>query len=237
MKERPILFSGAMVRALLDGRKTQTRRVVKPQPPGGTAYVIVDEDPFGKGALCINSLGVDGRGGPIPGEIDAWRTCPYGTIGDRLWVRETFFDNNPGERDMEQVYYRADGEPDFDGESITRDGPGWTPSIHMPRWASRLTLEITGVRVERVQDISEADAWAEGYDEFDGVCGTCRGSGTHPYGYPCRCEAGRQLRSQTALEWYRDLWDSINGKRPGCSWEANPWVWVLEFRRVEAPDA
>lgn len=235
-----------MIRAILENRKTQTRRVVKGSindlhhngwpvaelrsyanwPLSGLREV----DPDAMVAVFDIMCAVDDT------RIERVR-CPYGTIGDRLWVRETFFDNNPGERDMEQVYYRADGEPDFDGESITRDGPGWTPSIHMPRWASRLTLEITGVRVERVQDISEADAWAEGYDEFDGVCGTCRGSGTHPYGYPCRCEAGRQLRSQTALEWYRDLWDSINGKRPGCSWEANPWVWVLEFRRVEAPDA
>lgn len=229
MKERPILFSGAMVRALLDGRKTQTRRVVKPQPPGGTAYVIVDEDPFGKGALCINSLGVDGRGGPIPGEIDAWRTCPYGTIGDRLWVRETFFDNNPGERDMEQVFYRADGEPDFDGESITRDGPGWTPSIHMPRWASRLTLEITGVRVERVQDISEADARAEGI--YECVSGF--------WWYDPRTQNDLHRDRPTpegftggAVGAYRDLWDSINGARPGCSWADNPFVWVLEFRRV-----
>lgn len=215
VKERPILFSGPMVRALLDGRKSQTRRVVKPQPPVGWDRTAWSDAP---------TMGWTAQEAPARD----WHIvrCPYGTIGDRLWVRETFFDNCPGERDMEQVYYRADGEPDFDGESITRDGPGWTPSIHMPRWASRLTLEITGVRVERVQDISEADARAEGAESRTCRC-TLDGQTTCSPGMIC--EAGRSDR-----DWYRDTWDSINGKRPGCSWADNPFVWVLEFRRVNA---
>jgi hypothetical protein len=216
---RPILFSGAMVRALLDGRKTQTRRVVK-APKG-----LSNPADF----LCVRPGGVNWKDEPVgpavafgPRDAVEWAYCPYGTIGDRLWVRETWAELALYSLDAEGVQeyrtvYRADGEAD----GLALVGDRWRPSIHMPRWASRITLEITGVRVERVADISEADAVAEGtpgYTEYDYIPGEA---------------VMEPIRGVSAQEEYRTLWDSINGKRPGCSWEANPWVWVLEFKRVE----
>ncbi len=179
MKERPILFSGEMVRAILEGRKTQTRRLAK-----------VNADGYPCDSLC-----------PY---------CP----GDRLWVRETWscgkvFDRTPPgqiptvERDIPVWYAAEDGE-----ESINRGR--WRHSIHMPRWASRITLEVTGVRVERLQDISEADACAEGIMRASGVCGQTVRPGPRDH--------------------FADLWDRINNDR--ASWASNPWVWVVEFRRV-----
>lgn len=180
--DRPILFSGAMVRALLAGTKTQTRRVVKPD---------------GKYRL---DLVAPADGGPS--------RCPYGAPGDRLWVRETWntFEGWAGyfyAADDHSFGIGADDDPDHIAEHAVR----WRPSIHMPRAVSRITLEITAVRVERLQDISEADAWAEGIP----------GDLLH--------------RAQGwAPRAYQFLWEQING--PG-SWDANPWVWVVEFRRVE----
>lgn len=197
MKERPILFNAPMVRALLDGSKTQTRRVVKPQPDawtGGTTLVkfTLDDEKLGR-------LGV-----AIP--------CPYGQPGDRLWVRETHCDlwGCFVEPRQEPVIYRADGEADIN--VIGR----WTPGIHMRRAASRITLEIADVRVERLQDISEEDAMAEGARECDPVSGREV------------LLAGKSQRGSFVLH-YRDIWESING--PG-SWGANPWVWVVEFKRI-----
>jgi hypothetical protein len=185
MKARPILFSGAMVRALLDGRKTQTRRVVKPQP------VVTDEE-----AAVLPQAWEDGFI-PIP--------CPHGKPGDLLWVRESFavpFRHDPGTTGRAGgAIYRADAGIDHQWSADTKKT--WTPSIHMDRWASRLTLEITGVRVERLQQISEADAVAEG----------CRG----------QIDGGLICPS----EQYGELWSSINGQD---SWDANPWVWVIEFK-------
>ena len=190
MKERPILFSAPMVRALLDGTKTQTRRVVKPTPEW-----------IGQSGV----LSYRGRVG-LPHAL-----CPYGQLGDRLWVRETWA------RDDEDggLCYRADigkgGDAD-DWERNRLDGVPrfrWRPSIHMPRAASRITLEITGVRVERLQNISEADAVAEGV----------RNSLHMPGG-------------RFANENFAHLWWAINGDG---SWEANPWVWAVEFKRLEQP--
>lgn len=187
MKERPILFNGAMVRALLAGTKTQTRRVVKPQPRRVDGGV-----PFGDAPAWAHAE---------PGS--AMMRCPYGKPGDWLWVRESWKHIEGG-----NVYDAAGGVMDsFEPETLYRASrpnyPGqWKPSIHMPRWASRITLEITSVRVERLQDISEADAIAEGV-----------------YTDP----------ASPAYDAYAQLWDEING--PG-SWAANPWVWVLEFRRL-----
>lgn len=210
MKERPILFSAPMVRAILEGRKTQTRRVVKPGPPDGLGMYA-----------CLGAWryeGVDYRANEV-------ETCPYGVPGDRLWVRETWqmvdplevpenrrgsrapFTGCQGARIIPWVAtYRADGELAHEryGDIV------WKPSIHMPRWASRITLEITGVRVERLQDISEEDALAEGVHRFDwqddnGEC------------------------PATTREAFARLWASINGPD---SWTANPWVWVVEFRRI-----
>lgn len=205
MKERPILFSGPMVRALLDGSKKQTRRVVKPQPD--TAH---DGEPYWFiggyrvwGYRPAPAVPLRAGGNPLP--------CPYGQRGDRLWVRESFAhmyrDNaQPEKRAPEDVAYMAD--------NLTPDPyvyGSWKPSIHMPRWASRITLEITSVRVERLQDISADDARAEG----------C----------PDRHIPGAEQASVDLLAklWYHDLWEQINGPD---SWAANPWVWAIEFRRL-----
>lgn len=203
MKERPILFSGPMVRALLAGTKTQTRRVVKPQP------------------THFNPAGVPRLAKPV-GSSKVIQ-CPYGQHGDRLWVRETWqtFERGynvykaiPTRRPSDScVLYAAD---DVDGDL------GWRPSIHMPRWASRITLEITSVRVERLQDISEADAIAEGIERKEDGIGWKRGpiSGDVP---------NTATRTGFPGLAYQSLWEQING--PG-SWDANPWVWVIEFRRT-----
>lgn len=215
MKERPILFSAPMVRAIDDGRKTQTRRMVKTTIPNWiTKYAGRDED--------IHTLT-----GSHP--IGEWFVrCPLGTVGDRLWVKETWRDfpniNNPAGRFPKKpshCFYRAD-----------RDGAGgpWRPSIFMPRWASRITLEVTGVRLERLQDISEADALAEGiikrmsatdaYEERHFGCSTM----SWEYLFD---EAGQAYES--AVSAYRALWEKLNG---AGSWADNPWVWVYEFKRI-----
>ena len=175
--ERPILFSPAMVRAILSGQKTQTRRIAKP-----ALWPILDEALRVNGHPCHQFLV-----GNIP--------CPYGEPGDRLWVRETF-SHVPGEG----VAYRATN-PELDGAP-------WKPSIHMPRWASRITLEITEVRVQRLQDISEDDVYAEG----------CASGLRHD---PFACDGTN--------DWcFPHLWDSINGGTH--NWESNPWVWALSFQ-------
>lgn len=174
-KERPILFSAPMVRAILDGRKTQTRRVVKDNHLRGCQ----PED-------YLLSL------------------CPYGQRGDRLWVRETWqtwkeFDRvRPANiSNQAEIQYPAT----YDGWDSRIRLP-----IHMPRWASRITLKITGVRVERLQDISRGDAMAEG------------------------CPFANTADGPNPRQWYADLWEQINGEG---SWDANPWVWVIEFKRVK----
>lgn len=194
MRERPIIFSPPMVRALLAGTKTQMRRVVKPRPMPAGGWAVAARP---RGFELVH----------WDNDEQEWRAiaCPYGQPGDRLWVRETWghFERSPKPGD--RIYYRADGE------CVALEP--WRPSIHMPRWASRITLEITDVRVERLQDISAQDCVAEG------VRTTMR-----------EHDAVMDLRDQ-----YGDLWESING--PG-SWDANPWVWVVEFKRTpEARDA
>jgi hypothetical protein len=189
-----------MVRALLAGTKTQTRRIVKPN-----AWVTDDCD-----------AGYDGQPVGVQPYIDIYR-CPYGRLGDRLWVRETaYYDEGDGRLpklkpegfDPSALYYRADGEcceqiPECACAEVGK--PRWTPSIHMPRWASRIALEITGVRVERLQEISRGDAMAEG------------------------CPHPNMQQGPNPRVWYADLWDGING---AGSWNANPWVWVVSFKRV-----
>ncbi len=203
MKERPILFSGAMVRALLAGTKTQTRRVVKPQPRRVDGGV-----PFGDAPAWAHAE---------PGS--AMMRCPYGKPGDRLWVRETWACLDSHIRQGSRLAFRADTP---DGECVRVDAP-WRPSIHMPRWDSRITLEITSVRVERLQAISEADAIAEGIERADDF-------------FDCRCwraydepKGSDVVFPDDPIGSYASLWMSING--PG-SWDANPWVWALEFRRL-----
>lgn len=223
MKERPILFSAPMVRAILDGRKTQTRRIVKPQPHdtglanrvGSREYIHVgypgDQDETDPRAR----FGAWQTGGWL-----AW--CPYGGPGDRLWVRETWcheFQANGS------FCYRADHDSgefvDCDGNPAV--GSRWRPSIHMPRRASRITLEITGIRVERLHEINFEDAKAEGVERRV-VC-----DGWREYGLPPDIEAAGTHPLRSARDSFESLWASING--PG-SWDENPWVWAIEFRRL-----
>lgn len=173
MKERPILFSTPMVKAILDGTKTMTRRVVK--------KVIVNQN-----------------------------VCPYGSVREKLWVRETWTTTQYG-----KPVYRADGR-DMDGNywDIT---PGdkdhevkWKPSIFMPRWASRILLEITDIRVERLQEITSDQIEREGIN----------------------CDEPFILNGAERRYAFEQLWNSINSKKPDKCWDANPWVWVVEFRRL-----
>jgi len=206
MKERPIIFSGEMMRAILDGKKTQTRRVIKPQPD----YAILKEGTELEAHKCPQLASVhSGRKEwglyrvPFHGrDVPCFSfDCPYGKPGDRLWCKETFVRQYTG-FDY-GIIYKADGI------KISEDMK-WSPSIYMPRWASRIILEITGIRVERIQDITEEDAKAEG------------------------CEIGHGLTDDSpffAREAFQKLWDSINAKR-GYGWYENPWVWVIEFKVI-----
>ena len=213
MKERPIIFSAPMVRAILSGAKTQTRRVVK------TAHM----------------MSVDGELVPIAAR------CPFGKPGDRLWVRETCRAEAIDDEGLCGVRYVADGQ--FMPIANTREASDrWVqlywyrgmegatvPPIHMPHWASRITLEVTDVRVERLQDISEADAVAEGVRPGDGKWHTL-GDGEavfkDEYGWfaPDSC-----VRHNAPRHAFREAWEIINGPE---SWSANPWVWCITFRRV-----
>ena len=224
IKERPILFTAPMVRAILEGRKTVTRRAIKVQPH-------IDAS----GNFCVGSsnYGQDGYGKPVTKHF-VNGCCPYGKPSDRLWVRETFAiesnrwaddpyspphkDGRPTQRyednKWDQPHYKAtDAEPELWYDD--RDSPGcrWKPSIHMPRWACRILLEITDVRVERLQDITYEQAAAEGVHRgpLREWCASDEGGACHKY----------------PVSAFRDLWQSVGG-----SWDANPWVWVVEFKRV-----
>ncbi|MCL6399099.1 hypothetical protein EXT62_19760 [Pectobacterium carotovorum subsp. carotovorum] len=222
MKERGIIFNGEMVRATLDGRKTQTRRIVKHQP---------DED----GLARLN-------GGPWMDTSERVYRCPFGQVGDRLYVRETFaiLGNEDGcpidwngnlikgdEKQAARIYkascwqepgnYGLWSIPDRD---IQYEG-AWRPSIHMPRWASRILLEITDVRVERLNDISEEDCWSEGIDEVDGRFENIE---IIDMALKIGCCA------EDAKPTFALLWQSIYGEE---SWDANPWVWAITFKRIK----
>ena len=222
MSSKPILFSGPMVRAILEGRKSQTRRVVKPQPNPEYWQEIVP----GWYSPTVIRNGLEEPGPEVYGfasEDEGWR-CPYGAPGDSLWVRETwkpyFHLNENGSVKDEGIYYKATGsrrmmdlEP---GTWSMRKADKWRPSIHMPRWASRISLSVKDVRVERVQDITYDAVVAEGvWDMMWAV------DFTKSMKYPT-----------WKSEWVR-TWDALNAKR-GYSWESNPWVWVVEFERQEA---
>jgi hypothetical protein len=253
MKERPILFSSPMVRAILDGRKTQTRRVVKPQPATGQG--MVNAGYCGDQNLWL-------RNGPCSNTDAAieWR-CPYGKVGDRLWVRESWrigaWCEDDGSIAIDYLSSTPEKTPfitvpedleDYHGSSVFErywkqscndcikagtksnedDRYYWDvgqspcrirPPIHMPRWASRITLEITDIRVERLQDISDEDAIDEGVQVSLG--GMWCGSPHKAHGAP------RQHNNPHTA--FRDIWESIKGSG---SWDANPWVWVLTFGRV-----
>lgn len=238
MNIRPIIFSGAMVRALLEGRKTQTRRVVKDfdivrisdraEFVGRSPYPLAQTD---LGGVAYVEL-ADGRFVGIP--------CPYGQPGDLLWMRETWF-SDPHEEsrwnDADAIHYRAT-EPDW---WRVRSHGGWNPSIHMPRWASRITLLLTDVRVERVQEITTEDVWAEGVQIPVTVEGrplirlSSNAAGKIPASYlpKGRCFRGQPplTEDELALSHFADLWDSINATR-GYGWDENPWVWVIEFEVI-----
>lgn len=210
MKERGMIFNGEMVRAILDGRKTQTRRIMAPQPADDIERGIFPNP---------EAIGWKSSLRHKHGSTTA-HFCPYGKPGDRIWVRETFQgplfdydlmdsyckDPTPFEK-PEFCVYKADGVPapefyDADDELHCC----WRPSIHMPRWASRILLEITDVRVERLKSISDGDAIREGCSTADMKSGDC------------------------VADVFARLWASIYG---ADSWRANPWVWVIEFKRVE----
>lgn len=209
--EHPIIFSGEMVRAIFDGRKTQTRRIIKPQP---IFREYLQQDAFrfrGFGYIGIESL------------LAVAEHCPYGKVGDRLWVREARCENEWG------IFYKADGSLDFQEAGV---GAKWTPARFMKKIYARLWLEITGIRVERVQEITEEGCLAEGML----IEGTDLGNGTN---------------TDNPYEQFAQLWDSINKKRKYIegdmgkfpadftpySWDKNPWVWVIDFKQKEKEDA
>lgn len=204
MSERPIIFSGPMVTAILGGRKTQTRRIVKQFPTWGHVQELSD------GSWEHSEGGFDHH-------VRSAR-CPYGRPGDRLWVREVAA-WDPKFREPGDVWYRADPKWDEPGSGYYPDNKNWRSPIHMPKWASRITLEVMSVRVERLQAITEEDARAEGIT--DGGCLNCG----EPE--PCVCA----FPTPDARDAFIGLWDSINAKR-GHAWDTNPWVWVIEFRQV-----
>lgn len=197
MTERPILFNGAMVRAILEGRKTHTRRIAK--------------------ATALEAFTLEYMADPKN------YMCPFGVPGDLLWVRETW-----------QTLQMWDHLPpcQVPTDSDIQYPATWDlwvskrrPSIHMPRWASRITLDITGVRVERLQDITEEGAIAEGIENCDGITGA----------YLDYLEtSAEQLAGTSALNSFRSLWDSVY--KDSKSWDANPWVWDIEFRVAERRD-
>ena len=203
MKERPIIFSGPMVQAILAGDKTQTRRVIKPQPD---AKYNIPQQCMQKYLwnLCVSDNLVDGW---LP-----LKESPYGRAGDQLWVRETYRqwgnwvkNGKPKTGKQAWTFKRKGNIAKFtDDLAISRTKLGWhkRPSIFMPKWATRIWLEVTEIRVERVQDTTEEDIKAEGFN----------------------------LQVLCPHRWFYELWNSINEKR-GYSWGSNPWVWVVSFTR------
>lgn len=228
MKERPILFSAPMVRAILSGRKTVTRRLVSDKVPKG--YEFDGYSP--NGVRCSRPCGETG---------EKLLPCPYGSPGDRLWVRETFSTSALAIYPCPPCWFRADfgafedpaKDPHTHGDlgsgprrgdcfacEAEREGPfRWRPSIHMPRRLSRITLEVVSVRVERLHEIAEEDAKREGVDN---------GPGLGPRLYPGTGAARGPLGHRAV---FAELWDAINGKR--APWTENAWVWRVEFKRVQ----
>lgn len=201
VRERPILFSGPLVRAILDGRKTVTRRIVR----ADLSAFVGDEDDDGVPLVPHPKTGCLAR-----------ITPPYGTQGDRLWVRETW---GPNETEGWGWIYRADWPAGTSAEIAGCIDKRWHPAIHMPRRASRIALEVTSVRVERLQEIADNDIRAEGV-VFDGKWWL--GAEHDAKGTPKLFPLARQA--------WESRWDSINGDR--ASWDRNPWVWRIEFRRL-----
>jgi len=213
-----------MVCAILAGRKTQTRRVVTAR------WLPHDHAKIEIGLERDSSGHIVHRDGVYFGNVH----CPYGAPGDQLWVRETwcsaystgcFGSMFAADGAFVQGRRRSEKGPHYNADDVP-PGIKWRPSIHMPRWASRIILAVTDVRVERLQDISEADAEAEGIERGEDFF---------------QCPTWRDYQSEEPVQsWFPDdpigsfhsLWDSINGSRPACSWDDNPWVWVVEFSRI-----
>ena len=198
MKERPILFNAPMVREVLAGTKTQTRRIGKTQCAEWTELAVEYSIHAKKGKVAVATHLAYPNGSARHGICE----CPYGIPGDRLWVRESFA-RVPTACGSEDIVFAADYQDGSDRAAGVR----YTPSIHMPRAVSRITLEITGVRVERLQDISRGDAMAEG------------------------CPFPNMAQGPDPRDWYAELWGAINGPD---SWAENPWAWVVEFKAIEA---
>lgn len=251
MKERGLMFKAPMVRAILDGRKTQTRRVINPQPPAQPeanchpSHTWLHAEPYLDAYRNAERTTANPRG---MSENWCWwqvddRQClptfrsPFGKPGDRIWVRESFQPlfaegvESPYDADYKTgkgyavSYPATDGVVEFYDYALDETVSRVTPSIHMPRWASRITLEITNVRVERLQAISEADAIAEGVERW------VVGDGWRDYSLsPAQEQAGAPAMT-SARDSYRTLWQSLYG---AASWDANTWVWVYEFKRATA---
>lgn len=235
MKERGVIFNSEMVRAILDGRKTQTRRIVKHQRHSSQEIKLCDDSFF-----HWSMIGAEKPLSAINYE--------YGRVGDRLWVRETYSllgnedacpidwnDNIVNDKTEAARIYRASCEQksgDYGLWSIPDEADwkphteemkfegSWTPSIHMPRWASRITLEITDVRVERLNNISPRDVVAEGLIKLPATGRYVRFQGAQHFG----------LAYDNHKDAFADLWDEVS--KPDCNYESNPWVWVIEFKRV-----
>ncbi len=252
MKEHPILFSGSLVRALLAGTKTQTRRII-PEPKVARIHGRRSEparhfaDPgFGDGGYLHWAY----TGGDLGDDVQLQRQMFRARVGERLYVRETWRAIERESDMVDGILFAADNafvsientaeaaDKWVEAYDNGKHGANWRPSIFMPRWASRITLEVTGVRVERLQDISEEDAKAEGVAPatIDFAC-ECQSfeieePGPHTAACPWRNPSFGPDELAPHQLAFAHLWQSINGKRPGCSWEANPWVWVVSFRRI-----
>ena len=208
MKERGMIFNSEMVRAILDGRKTQTRRIMKVQPESNQLGLLLITDStkhsdIGKYHWAESNA----TGNHVRSKLFS---CPFGAVGDRIWVRETWARYNI-DQNSHDIAYRATTPEDWPEEGR------WRPSIHMPRWASRILLEITDVRVERLNSIHDVDAMREGIQNLT----TCSHA---DFGIPGVVNAQHPVRA------FQLLWESIYG---ADSWRANQWVWVIEFKRVE----
>ncbi|STV03750.1 morphogenetic protein [Klebsiella pneumoniae] len=229
MTERGMIFNAEMVRALLDGRKTQTRRIMKVQPESNQLGLLLITDStkhsdIGKYHWAESNA----TGNHVRSKLFS---CPFGAVGDRIWVRETWSSDFANYYPNDRVWYAADNNRRLDIEVV--DGVRgiyspesdvhvpfrWQPSIHMPRWASRILLEITNVRVERLNAISEEDATAEGVPPAGSLLPDYPGTFLTPKG-----------DFATAKVAFQRLWESIYGEE---SWKANSWVWVISFKRVE----
>lgn len=206
IKQRPILFSTPMVQAILEGRKTQTRRIIKPQPRTTFDPDFVDKEKlFGHPAFDWNSCEMN-----YPAMV---KKCPYGKTGDELWVRETWASGFDASDGSPAIAYKADCPEQY--QQFER----WKPSIHMPKDACRLRLEITSVRAERLQVISQEDAFAEGV----------YAAPHRPSNCGCKYHADMSNSRDCGICSYKLLWTKINGLE---SWQSNPWVWVISFRNL-----